>query len=70
MDGEPDAEKPRALTVVKFDQHTESGAAAVGALSSLDEEGVLHGLMSSTLREDRAPMGNICRAIQSALRKE
>ena len=62
-------EKPMGLIVYKFDLHSEVGHSAYHAMNNLDDEGIVHQLMSATLREDRAPMGNLCRAIQEALGK-
>ena len=62
-------EKPMGLIVHKFDLHSEEGHQAYHAMDNLDEEGVVHQLMSATLGEDRAPMWNLCRAIQDVLGK-
>ena len=67
---EQDSNKPVALLVWKFDQTTDQGVKAMNALLSLDEDGTLHQLFQATIREDRAPMGGLCRAIQEALRKK
>ena len=42
----------------------------VDALRARDEEGTMHQLFQATIREDRAPMGGLCRAIQEALKKK
>ena len=69
-DVEQDSSKPVALLVWKFDQNTEQGVKATNALLSLDEDGTMHQLFQATIREDRAPMGGLCRAIQEALKKK
>ena len=68
-DKDKDADKPTALLIMKYDLTTQDGDRAMGAWFNMEEEGVLHFLMSAHLREDRAPMGNISKAIMGAMSK-
>ena len=64
-----DEKKPVALIVVKFDMNQTPGAKAMNALWNMHEEGVMHHLFSMHMREDHAPMGSLCKAVQAALAK-
>ena len=64
-----DETKPVALIVVKFDMNQTPGAKAMNALWNMHEEGVMHHLFSMHMREDHAPMGSLCKAVQAALAK-
>ena len=68
-DKDKDADKPTALLIMKYDLTTQDGDRAMGAWFNMEEEGVLHLLVSARLREDRAPMGNISKAIMGAMSK-